>query len=183
MKHAITLFSIAALAVATLSVQLVGQEAADKPSAKAAAAQDDKAVERTRDVVKMLDDIYKQTIILITDKYVHTEDDFAAGSAAVELFRRIGESGSHQVRLLDVTGDPYDAENVAKSDFEKKAVEQVKKGKGYVEQITTKDGQQYLQAMTAVPVVLERCIMCHPHYADVEKGAAIGAISYELPIK
>ena len=46
MKHAITLFSIAALAVATLSVQLVGQEAADKPSAKAAAAQDDKAVER-----------------------------------------------------------------------------------------------------------------------------------------
>jgi len=37
--------------------------------------------------------------------------------------------------------------------------------------------------MTAVPVVSEKCIMCHDHYEDVEKGAAIGGVSYELLIE
>lgn len=36
--------------------------------------------------------------------------------------------------------------------------------------------------MTAVPVVLENCVMRHPHYADAEPGEAIGAISYRLPM-
>src|SRR5690606_1978575 len=41
-------------------------------------------VDRARATVKMLDDIYKSVIVLITDKYVHTESDYPAGSAAVE---------------------------------------------------------------------------------------------------
>ena len=77
------------------------------------------AVERARKTINMLDNIYKQTVVLITDKYVHDEEDFAAGSAAVLLFKRISESGSHQVRLIDATGEPYEPENVAKDEFEK----------------------------------------------------------------
>ncbi len=141
------------------------------------------AVERTRDTVKMLDDIYKQIIILVTDKYVHDEDDFAAGSAAVELFRKVSKTGFHDVRLIDVTGEPYEPENVAKSDFEKQAVKKIKAGEGYVEEVVNKDGKPFLLAMTAVPVVLDKCIMCHSHYGDVKKGAAIGAVSYEMPIR
>jgi hypothetical protein len=34
------------------------------------------AVERTRKTVRMLDDVYKTTVVLITDKYVNDEDDF-----------------------------------------------------------------------------------------------------------
>jgi hypothetical protein len=30
---------------------------------------------------------------------------------------------------------------------------------------------------------MEKCVMCHAHYADVKKGAPIGAISYSLPIE
>ena len=45
------------------------------------------------------------------------------------------------------------------------------------------DGKPQLRAMTAIPVVMEKCVMCHAHYKSVKKGAAIGALTYTLPIK
>lgn len=141
------------------------------------------AVERARKTVRMLDDVYKSAIVLITDKYVHDEDDFPAGSAAVALFAAIEKKGWHRVRLLDVTGEPYDSKNVAKDDFEKQGVRQLQAGKDYYEQIVVEDGKSYLCAITPVPVVMKKCIMCHPHYADVKEGAAIGAVSYAMPIE
>lgn len=144
---------------------------------------DQAAVERTRETVKLIDNIYKQTIVLVTEKYVHDEDDFPAGSAAVELFKRIGAGGSHQVRLIDATGDPYEAENVAKTDFEKEGIKQLKSGKDYFEEVIKRDGKHHLRAITPVPVVMQKCVMCHDHYKDAKPGEPIGAISYEIPIR
>lgn len=143
----------------------------------------EQAVKRAQNTVKTLDNIFKQTIVLITDKYVHDEDDFAAGSAAVLLFKNISEAGDNKVRLIDATGDPYEPENVAKDDFEKEGVKKLKAGaKGY-EQVVSKDGAAYLRALTPVPVVMEKCVMCHSHYADAKPGEPIGAISYTVPIR
>src|SRR6185436_4589429 len=66
------------------------------------------ATQRTRNTVRMLDDVYKTTVVLITDKYVNDEDDFPAGSAAIALFSEIEKKGWHGVRLLDATGKPYE---------------------------------------------------------------------------
>ena len=77
----------------------------------------------------MLDDVYKSAVVLITDKYVNDENDFAAGSAAIALFKAVKEKGWHEVKLLDVSGEPYNDENVAKDDFEKEAVQKLKAGK------------------------------------------------------
>ena len=141
------------------------------------------AQERARKTVRMLDDVYKTAVVLITDKYVNEEDDFPAGSAAIALFAEIGKKGWHDVRLLDVTGKPYEEKNVAKDEFEKQAVRQLKAGKAYYDEVVEKEGKPYLRAMTAVPVVMQKCVLCHPHYADVKKGEAIGAISYTIPIE
>jgi hypothetical protein len=159
--------------------------AVDPPAKKAnsSAAPAPEAVERARKTVRMLDDVYKTAVVLITDKYVNDKDDFPAGSAAIALFGEIQKKGWHEVRLLDVTGDPYEEKNVAHDAFEKQAVEQLKNGKTYVEEIEQKDGKPVLRAMTAVPVVMQKCVLCHPHYADAKKGAAVGAISYTLPIE
>ncbi len=154
-----------------------------KPSA-AASKPDDTAVERSRKTVRMLDDIYKQVIVLITDKYVHDEEDFAAGSAAVLLFENLSKSENQQVRLLDATGEPYDADNVAKDAFEKEGIKRIKAGEKGYEQVVEENGKYSLRSMTPVPVVLERCVMCHPHYkAAQKKNEAIGAISYRVPIE
>ena len=59
----------------------------------------------------------------------------------------------------------------------------MKAGKNYVEEVTRKEGKPVLRAVTAVPVVLQKCVMCHPHYKDAKKGEAIGAVSYTLPIE
>lgn len=193
MKNTLLVASFLSLTAALLVVSSPGEEESP-PQSEQTAKQTEKeaksdeqpnpaAVKRTRETVKMLDDVYKQAIVLITDKYVNDMDDFPAGSAAVELFKRVGKTGYHQVRLLDATGQPYEEANVAKTEFEKQGVKKLKAGKDFYENVIVKDGKPYLQAMTPVPVVMNKCIMCHPHYEDAKKGEPIGAISYELPIK
>lgn len=146
-------------------------------------AAEDPALARTRKTVKMLDDIYKQTIVLITDKYVHDVSDYPAGSAAVELFKAITEKGWHEIRILDATGEPYDEKNSPRDKFDKEAVKQLKAGKSYYEQVIEKDDKPYLRAATPVPVVMKKCVMCHPHYEDAKDGEPIGILSYTLPIE
>ena len=161
--------------------------AADPPASTiktSTAKPDDAAVERSRKTVRMLDEVYKQTIILITDKYVHDTDDFAAGSAAVLLFKNISKSGNQQVRLLDATGEPYEPENIAKDAFEKEGINRIKAGAAFYDEVVKRDGKFELRAMTPVPVVMQKCVMCHAHYADAKKkGEPIGAISYLVPIE
>ena len=159
------------------------EEDAGGAADEAAAETDKRAVERARKTVKMLDNIYKQTIVLITDKYVHDVDDFPAGSAAVALFASISKSGSHQVRLIDATGNPYEEANVAKDAFEREAIKKLKAGAALHEDVVSVDGKPQLRSVTPVPVVMEKCIMCHEHYADAKKNEPIGAISYIVPIE
>ncbi len=166
---------VLAASLAVTLLWMVQPCAAEQPS--------EAAIERTRETVSLLDQIFKQTIVLVTDKYVEDEDDFAAGSAAVLLFKNVSESGPNKVRLIDATGDPYEADNVAKDDFEKEGLKQLKAGKARYEQIVTTDGEARLRVLTAVPVVHKKCIMCHDQYADAKEGEPIGALSYIVPIK
>jgi len=69
--------------------------------------------------------------------------------------------------------------NVAKTDFEKKAVAEMKAGKSYYEEVAEVDGKPMLRAATIVPVVLKQCAVCH----GKKEGTLLGAIVYELPIK
>ena len=180
--YPLTVCVAAAVLVAALTISGVKDTAAEETPATANAP-DKAAIERSRKTVRTLDNIYKQVIVLVTDKYVHDEDDFAAGSAAVLLFKNISDSGSHNVRLLDATGEPYDDENVAKDDFEREGIKRLKAGAANYDQVVSKDGKAYLRAVTAVPVVMKKCIMCHEHYADAKKGEPIGAISYTVAIE
>ncbi len=143
----------------------------------------DRAVERTRKTVRMLDDLYKTAVVAITTHYVNDTDDLSAGSAAKALFAAMKAKGWHDVRILDATGEPYGEENVAKDDFEKAAVKEMKAGKAWYDQVVEKDGKRYLRAATPVPVVLEKCMMCHPHYKDAKKGEAIGLLSYTIKVE
>jgi hypothetical protein len=151
-----------------------------EPASKAPPAE---ATERARKTVRMLDDVYKTAVVLITDKYVNSDKDFPAGSAAIALFSEIQKKGWHEVRLIDVSGEPYDPKNVADDAFEKQAVGQLKAGKTYVEEVGEKGGKPVLRAMTAIPVVMKKCTMCHPNYEKAKPGEAVGAISYTLPIE
>lgn len=175
--------ALAAVALFTAEQIVVAKEPAAQKEASPAKAPSEAAVARSKKTVQMLDNIYKQTIVLVTDKYVNDTDDFAAGSAAVLLFKNISDGGSHNVRLLDATGEPYDDNNVAKDDFEREGIKRLKAGDKIYEKVVEKDGKPYLRAITPVPVVLKKCAMCHDHYNDAKPGEPIGAISYVVPIE
>ncbi len=169
---------VPALIVAiSASSMLTGQEN-EKPKNKRGAA----AIERARQTVRMLDDIYKGGVVVITENYVNDKDTIPAGTAFKQLFAAAEKKGWHKVRLLDATGEPYNDENEPEDAFEKKAVKQLVAGKPWVEAIEVRKGTKHLRVATAVPVVFEKCVMCHDNYADVPAGQAIGALSYTIPI-
>ena len=144
---------------------------------------EDPAVERALKQAEMLDTLYKTSIVLVTQNYVSESTDLAAGDAFQALFKVMKDKGYHEVRLLDATGEPYDEDNTPREGFEAEAVKALKKGAGTHKQVIEKDGKRYLQIATPVPVVLEKCTMCHAHYAKVKKGEIIGALSYTIPVE
>lgn len=141
---------------------------------------DKAAVERTRETVRMLDDLYKSAIIHVTNTYVKARERTPAARAAKLIFKDMSSKGWHVARLVDATGEPVNKANVAKSAFEKQAVEKIKGGKTYYEEIGTAKGKPVLRAATVVPVVMKACINCHPGHKE---GEVLGIISYEVPIK
>lgn len=144
------------------------------------AEEKDASLERTRAQVKMLDDLYKSAVISITSKYVNKQDETPAAAVAKDVFEYMQDKGWHKTRLLDATGRPMRKANVAKTDFEKKAVAAIKAGKPYFEEIDQADGKRVLRAATVVPAVMQQCVECHPH---VKKGEVLGVLSYEVLIK
>jgi hypothetical protein len=153
-----------------------GTDGADKADA-------DPAVERARQQVRMLDDIYKTAVVAITDKYVQKETDLPAATVAMSLFDAMKKKGWHDSRLIDATGQPYEDKNVARDDFEKAAVAALKNGKPYYEQLVKVDGKPRLRAATPVPVVMKKCTMCHENYKSVKDGVPVGVITYDVPVQ
>ena len=142
----------------------------------------DAAVERTRRQIRMLDDIYKGGIVLITTHYVEGDEDLPAGTAFKKLFEAAKDNGWHEVRLVDATGSPYSDENVAITDFEKRAIKQLVAGESFVDETTTEKEKRYLLAATPIPVVMEKCVMCHSNYDFDDKQQVVGALTYRVPI-
>jgi hypothetical protein len=140
---------------------------------------DKAALERTREQVKMLDDIYKTAVVGITTTYVDKQSDKPAAMVAAELFKAMKKKGWHDARLVDATGSPKNEDNTAKSEFEKKAVKAMKDGKQYLEEVGETDGKPVLRAATIVPAVLKSCARCH----GVKENDLLGTIVYELPIR
>lgn len=162
---------VGAIAIAT-TLQF-NSTAADKKDV------DKAALERTREQTKMLDDLYKTAVVGMTTTYVDKQADKPAAMVAIALFDAMKKKGWHNARLVDATGDPKNDDNVAKTEFEKKAAKAMKDGKKSIEEIAEVDGKPVLRTATLVPAVLKSCAKCH----GVQEGDVLGTIVYELPIK
>ncbi len=152
--------------------------------AESAEKKGDPAVERARQEVKMLDDLYKTAVVLITENYVQEDSDVPAGTAAKKLFEAMKAKGWHEVRLIDATGDPIEKENLPRKGFETRALEKLNGGASFFDEVEIMEGKKYLRAATPIPVVLDKCVMCHDHYKKFKaEGKIIGVLGYTVPIE
>jgi hypothetical protein len=138
------------------------------------------AVQRAQDTVKLLDDLHKGYVVNITATYVKAQERTPAAHIAKKVFAHVEKNGGPKVRLIDATGSPINKDNVAKNDFEKRAIRQLGKGETYVSEVARENDRPMLRAATPVPVVMQQCIRCHPGYKE---GELLGALVYEVPIK
>ena len=139
----------------------------------------DPAIKRAQRETKMLDELYKNAIVLITTHYVEESSDLPAGSAFRALFKTMKDSGWHEVRLLDGLGEPINDENTPQDDFEKAAIKAILDGQPSYEQVETQDGKRVLRTVTSLPMVMAKCVMCHENYRDKK---IVGGLGYTLPI-
>jgi hypothetical protein len=154
-----------------VSIGKVGSFAVENPSGSK-----DAAVERTRQEVKMLDDLFKNAIVLIDGHYVKTPSDLPAATAAKALWAALKKDGWYD-GLTDVIGDPDDA---PKDAFEQAAAKKLLAGQTPDEEVVKEGGKRYLRVVTGIPVVSENCVMCHANFKG-NKGN-IGALSYTVPM-
>jgi hypothetical protein len=164
--------------VAGSSILCVGRSGDGR--AEESLAPDREAVRRAHDTVKMLDDLHKGYVVNITATYVKARERTPAAHVAKKVFAYMEKNGWGTVRIIDATGSPVNKANVAKSDFEKRALQKLSKGETYVSELGRTNNRPVLRAATPVPVVMKQCIACHPGYKE---GDLLGALVYEVPIK
>lgn len=138
------------------------------------------AVERAREQVKMLDDLYKNAVVSITKTYVNKQQDRPAIMIAKDVFAAMKKKGWHSAKLVDATGEPLNDANAPRSEFEKEAVKHILAGEPYYDRIVTRGKERRLQAATVVPVVMQKCAECHEGH---KVGEVLGFLRYEVPIK
>ena len=142
--------------------------------------EDDPALERTREQVKMLDDLYKNAVVSITTRYVGAQDKQPAIMVAQDVFGAMRKQGWHSAKLVDATGEPLNDANAPQTDFEKEAAREINAGKPYFDRVVGEGKDRRLLAATVVPVVMQKCADCHTHK---KVGEVLGFIRYDVPIK
>ena len=137
-------------------------------------------MERAREQVKMLDDLYKTAVVSITKRYVGAQDKQPAIMVAQDVFGTMKKNGWHSAKLVDATGEPLGVDGAPKTDFEKAAAKEMNAGKAYIDRVVGEGKDRRLLAATVVPVVMKKCTECHTHK---KVGEVLGFIRYDVPIR
>lgn len=166
-------------ASAALAMAFLG--AGRAPAARAEdKAPSDPALERTREQVKMLDDLYKNAVVSVTRTYIDRDDKQPAIMVAKQVFTAMRKQGWHSARLVDATGEPFNDENSPVTDFEKAAFKAIRAGRPYYEEVVGQGNDRRLLAATVVPSVMQKCSDCH---TGKKVGEVLGFLRYDLKIK
>jgi hypothetical protein len=168
------------LAASLLVLAYRGAEAGGPKGDSGAKPSDDPALARTREQVKMLDDLYKNAVVSITSRYVEGQGKQPAIMVAQDVFGAMKKQGWHSAKLVDASGEPLNDENSPQTDFEKDAAKAVNSGQPYFERVVGDGNDRRLLAATVVPVVMKRCASCHTHK---KVGEVLGFIRYDIPVK
>lgn len=138
------------------------------------------AIAAARRETKMLDDLYKTAIVTVTDIYVEDATSTAAATAFRPVFKAMKDAKHHEARLVDGLGDPINPDNAPRDDFEKAAVKAMLAGEAGYEKVEMIDGKAQLRTMTILPMVMEKCVLCHDNYRDKK---IVGGVAYIVPIR
>ncbi len=176
MRRSLSMAAAAFAVVLALGGLAVYVGAADKPEA----AKSLLTLEQARREVRLLDDLYKVAIVYMNEVYVEDTSSIAAGETARDMFAAMREKGWHDARLVDGTGEPVNDENVARDAFEKIAVQKIKGGETYYDEVITEGSERYLRAATLVPAINDKCVLCHP---GNKVGDMLGIASYKLRLE
>src|SRR5262245_32419340 len=132
-------FVVSLLAVLVLTAGALLWRPAPARTAGAASVPEKAAVDRAREQGKMLDGLDKSAVVHITATYVKAQERTPAAAAAKKIFKDMEAKGWHVARLVDATGVPANKQNLPRTEFEKRAVNKLKYGAPYYDEVGVKN--------------------------------------------
>ena len=131
----------------------------------ASVGQADPAVERTRNPIRVLDDLYQSSIV--------GSDEHRAGNF----------SPTADVRAVDLSGSPINPSSSPRDRFETAAARRMIQGDEWYEEVVERGGKRSLRVATPIPFSTRRCVRCHSEYKRYPQGQPIGFLSYRAPFE
>ena len=116
LSHRLAVTVAAAGLLATLA--LAQLRAPSSAAGEKAKGPDPAAVERARASVKLIDALYKNSVVQITETYVGEKKHVPAARVTQRVFKAMHEGGFHNARLVDASGDPVNEDNKANTPFD-----------------------------------------------------------------
>lgn len=129
-------------------------------STNKAAASKEKAqalsVEVARDRAKVMHELYATTLEVMHHRYFHGDRAIVPARAMEDIFAELERTSQVQARWISVNMKPMSVSHAPKSDFEKRAANELSTEKPAIEVV--EDG--YYRRARAIPLAAE-CVSCH----------------------
>ena len=131
------------------------------------------SLNQAKQVVSMLNDLYVNAVVVTHNTYVKDPGTPAAAAMARRVFKAMEEKGWPTTRWISTTGRPMNPDAAPRDQFEKDAVDALKKGQARFERV---EGEQ-LRVATLIPLVDKSCQICH---SKDKVGDPVGGLSYTV---
>ena len=152
-----------------------------KPTADPAHPQQQGAgvpLEVARDRAKLLSDVYMSTLDVIHHKYFHRERAIVPARAMEDVFADMKRQSKIDARWIAVSLKPMSINHEPKTEFEKRAVREIKSGKREFELV---DAGYYRRA-TAIPLT-GGCASCHEGLFSQSTKKLFAGLVISVPIE
>lgn len=137
------------------------------------------SLEVARDRAKMLQSVYLSTLDVIHHRYFHLDRALIPARAMEEVFVDMKKHTHTEARWIAVSLKAMSLNHEAETDFEKRAVREIKAGERQVEGI---DNGYYRRAV-AVPLT-GGCVTCHDgFFRQTSPSAMFAGLVVSVPVK
>lgn len=169
-------FGMAVLGLLALTTAVFADPPSQPASETAPPPQTTAAIARDR--AKLLHEVYSTSLEVMHERYFHDERAIVPARALEDVFSTLEKQTKVKARWISVNTRPMSINHEPKTDFERKAAEELAAGKTEYEQV--KDGL----FQRATPIALSGgCVSCHTgFFASPPKSPRFAGLVISIPV-
>ena len=136
------------------------------------------SLEVARERAQLMHELYGATLDVMHHRYFHGERAIVPARAMEDIFDRIKSRSQAEARWISVNMKPMSISHKPKTEFEKRAAEEISRGSDYAEIV--EDG--FYRRAGAIPLRGE-CVSCHGgFFRETTRAAKFAGLVISIPV-